>query len=148
MRRNDPLFHNSVDEATAWLMKEFIEWNTLQAELKAKGYEHNYYNENEADRMRLAFRAIAERFILEDIEYQHWAWFQTPWAGTDGNTGMEAYIIDFLPLDVEAGTGILAFYVTRNLHRWFAIPLAELKDAFGLNTYEVNSIGEALMAMW
>lgn len=52
-----------------------------------------------------------------------WKWFETPWAGTDGNTGRKAYIVDFLRDTRGAESeGILAFYIMHNRHDWFAVP--------------------------
>ena len=144
MKKNDPSYQDALQEASAWLIKEFIAWNDIQKSLKEKGYEHNCHDEEELDSMRHVFEAIAERFVLEDVEFRSWEWFETPWAGTDGNTGREAYIVDFvLSNNDEPEFGILGFYVTRNAFFWFALPLAEVMYG-GLSVCEVNSIQAAI----
>lgn len=148
MRKGSPEYGNVLQEATAWLFDEFLRWNETQGELKAKGYENNHYGDGEAERERRVFRAIAERFVLEDIDFRDWQWFETPWAGTDANTGREACIVDFVTADEsDAGWGILAFYVTSNRHFWYALPLAEIPFAEGISTYEANCIQDALDAL-
>lgn len=145
MKKNDPAFDSALDKATVFLMDEFLRWNEIQGELKAKGYESNHCSDEEIAHERNIFKVIAERFILEDVDYRRWQWFETPWAGTDGNTGGEAYIVDFLmEQSGEVGWGILAFYVTRNKHYWHAAPLAEISSNEGLGLYQTNSIQQAI----
>ena len=144
MRRNDPAFQNTLSEAVECLMAEFVAWNEIQRELQAGGYRSNFYIDEEMPHMRRAYTAIAERFVLEDIDFKQWEWFETPWVGADGNTGNVAYVIDFVKKGVdEPEMGILGFYVTRNRRFWYALPLAEQLDESG-GVYEVNSIGTAL----
>ena len=144
MRKSNPDFLTEINEATDSLMKEFIAWNDIQEELKEGGYTHNHYCDEEMTHKRHIFGAIAERFVLEDIDYKKWEWFETPWVGTDGNTGEEAYVVDFIMTDSsEPEQGILGFYVTRNHRFWYALPLAELMED-GIVVYEVNSIHTAL----
>ena len=73
-------------------------------------------------------------------------WLETLWAGGDGNTGFNAYVVEFVPsTQAEAGLGILSFYVTRNERFWFATPLAELPSTDGISkTFEVNAVQDAL----
>lgn len=149
MRKNDPLFQEKLDEATNWLMKEFVHWNAIQGELLAKGYENNFYNEEEAAREQRLFRAIAERFLLEDADWGAWQWLETLWAGGDGNTGFNAYVVEFAPsAPSESAPRVLSFYVTRNERFWFATPLAELPGIGGAaRTFEVNAVHDAIDAM-
>ena len=144
MNAADPTFHETCGEAASWLMREFLAWNDIQESLREKGYESNCHDAGELEGMRRAFAAIGERFVLEGVDYKAWEWFETPWAGTDGNTGREAYIVDFVLSGVEEPElGILGFYVTRNDRFWFAIPLAEVMDG-GVTVCEVNSIQAAI----
>ena len=110
MRKGTVEYEKTLAEATAWLFDEFLRWNEIQGELKVKGYENDYYGDGEVARERCAFRAIAERFVLEDVDFRIWQWFETPWAGVDANTGMEACIVDFAMADGsdEAGSGFSA----------------------------------------
>lgn len=144
MKRNDPAFQDALSEAVDCLMAEFVTWNEIQRELQAGGYASNLYTDDELPHMRRAFTAIAERFVLEDVDFRQWEWFETPWVGADGNTGNVAYIIDFVNKGAdEPEMGILGFYVTRNSRFWYALPLAEQLDG-NMGFYEVNSIGTAL----
>ena len=146
MRKNDPLFQEKLDEATNWLMKEFAHWNAIQGELLSKGYENSFYNEEEAAREQRLYRAIAERFLLEDADWGAWHWLETLWAGGDGNTGFNAYVVEFAPIASSGSAlGIPSFYVTRNERFWFAVPLAELPDISGAaRTFEVNAVQDAI----
>lgn len=149
MRKNAEGYDDRLLGATSWLFEEFLRWNAVQGELRAKGYPNNHYDDGEAVRERGAFQAIAERFVLEDVDFRNWQWFETPWAGADANTGMDARIIDFIAADGsdDAGWGILGFYVTRNPHFWYAIPLAEMpSEDEGLSICQVNCIQDALDA--
>ena len=144
MKKSDPAFQEALSEAVDSLMTEFLAWNDIQRELHAGGYTSSYYAEEEMACMRSAFTVIAERFVLEDIDFKEWEWFETPWVGTDGNTGNIAYVIDFVRKGVdEPEFGILGFYVTRNHRFWYALPLAEELEG-NVSVYEVNSIGAAL----
>ena len=144
MKKSNPAFQDILSEATESLMAEFMAWNDVQRELHAGGYTSNYYAEEEMPCMRSAFTVIAERFVLEDVDFKEWEWFETPWVGTDGNTGNIAYVIDFVRKGVdEPEFGILGFYVTRNHRCWYALPLAEELEG-NVSVYEVNSIGAAL----
>lgn len=148
MKKGSTEYEITLREATAWLFDEFLRWNETQGELKAKGYQNNHYDDGEVARERRMFQAIAERFVIEDVDFSEWQWFETPWSGTDANTGREACIIDFTMLDEStAGWGILAFYVTRNRHFWYALPLAEMPSEEGVSTYEANCIQDALDAL-
>ena len=148
MRRKDLYFQMAVDEATDHIMREFVAWNKTQRELKESGYDHNWYDEGEMNRMRSAFQAIAERFVLEDIDCKRWSWFETPWAGADGNNGGESYIIDFVMTDGEGLVlGLLGFYVNNSNRFWHALPLAEVVDDGNLVTCEANDIQAALDAL-
>lgn len=146
MRKADSLFQTKLDEATDWLMGEFVRWNAIQGELLAKGYENNSYGEEEVARERRLYEAVAERFLLEDADFGAWQWLETLWAGGDGNTGFNSYVVEFVPsAQAEAGLGILSFYVTRNERFWFATPLAELPSTDGISkTFEVNAVQDAL----
>ena len=148
MKKIDPLFQDQLTRTVTQLMGEFLAWNDTQWELTEKGYSHNHYDEKELARERFVFLAIAERLLLEDVPCENWRWFETPWAGIDGNTGMEARIIDFVADDTEeTASGIIGFYVARNRHFWFAIPLAEiLGEENTLDVYEVNCVQDALNA--
>lgn len=147
MRKSTPEYEETLRNSTACLFDEFLRWNEVQGALKAKGYPNNHYSDREVARERNLYRAIAERFVLEDVDYSEWQWFETPWAGIDSNTGEEACIIDFVTTDETAGWGILAFYVTRNCHFCYAIPLAEMPaPGGGLSTYQANCIQDALDA--
>lgn len=148
MKKNDPLYQDQLDDAVARLMEDFLAWNVIQGEQRDKGYVHNHYDEEELAKERLVFRAIAERLLLEDVPFEDWKWFETPWAGTDGNTGMEARIVDFLVADTEETvSGIIGFYVARNRRFWYAIPLAEIAGEENLlDVYEVNCVQDALNA--
>lgn len=141
-----PLFQAKLDEAADWLMREFVRWNAIQGELLAKGYENNYYGEKEVARERRLYEAVAERFLLEAADFRAWRWLETLWAGGDGNTGLNAYVVEFVPsAQSEAGLGILSFYVTRNERFWFATPLAELPSTDGTTrTFEVNAVQDAI----
>lgn len=92
------------------------------------------------------YEAIAERFLLEGADFRAWRWLETLRAGDDGNTGFNAYVVEFVPsAQAEAGLGILSFYVTRNERFWFATPLAELPSTDGISkTFEVNAVQDAL----
>lgn len=92
------------------------------------------------------YEAIAERFLLEDADYSAWQWLETLWAGGDGNTGFDAYVVELAPsAPSESSLGILSFYVTRNERFWFAAPLAELPGIDGsMETFEVNAVQDAL----
>ena len=148
MKKNDPLFQERLNDTVARLMDEFLLWNDIQEELKEKGYPHNYYDEKERARERSVFLSIAERLLLEDIPCEYWKWFETPWAGIDGNTGMEARIVDFLISDTdETISGIVGFYVTRNHRFWYALPLAEVLSQHGAITCEANCTQDALDAL-
>ena len=150
MRKGTVEYEKTLAEATAWLFDEFLRWNEIQGELKVKGYENDYYGDGEVARERCAFRAIAERFVLEDVDFRIWQWFETPWAGVDANTGMEACIVDFAMADGsdEAGSGVLGFYVTRDSHFWYARPLAEMPAAGGgLTVCQANCIQDAINAL-
>lgn len=148
MKKDSRAYDDTLREAAACLFDEFLRWNEVQAELKAKGYPNNHYSDREVSRERHLYRAIAERFVLEDIDFSEWQWFETPWAGIDANTGEEACIIDFVTTDETSGWGILGFYVTRNCHFCYAIPLAEMPSPDGgLNTYQANCIQDALDAL-
>jgi len=145
MKRTDIYFREALEDATDCLMREFVAWNEIQAELRHGGYANNHYCEQEIAHKRGAFRAIAERFVLEDVDYRRWEWFETPWAGTDGNNGGEAYVIDFVMMGVdEPEMGILGFYVTRNHRFWHALPLTEFAENGNLAVYEVNDIQTAI----
>ena len=146
MKKTNPLYQDQLDHVVNVLMKEFSQWNDIQKELKDRGYEHNYYDDEEVKREERAFRAIAERLLLEDIDYESWKWFETSWAGIDGNTGMEARIIDFVVSDSKGGmSGIVGFYAARNRRYWFAVPLAEVVDEKKhLDIFEVNCVHDAL----
>ena len=145
MKKTDPLFQEQLETIHAKLIEEFLAWNDIQRELKEKGYPHNYYDERELERERSVFLAVAERLVLEDIPCKSWKWFETPWAGIDGNTGMEARVIDFLIYDDdETVSGIFGFYVTRNRRFWYALPLAEILSKHGTITCEANCIQDAL----
>ena len=148
MKRADPQFQQMLSEATDWLMREFTAWNALQGELLAKGYESNYYSKEDMSAERRLYEAIAERFLLEDEDFRAWRWLETLWSGGDGNTGFDAYVVEFVPCpEVEQGTGVLSFYVTRNARFWFAVPLAELPTPDGsLEALAVNSIHRAIVA--
>ena len=149
MKKNSPEYEDALYEATTSLFDEFLRWNEIQRELKDKGYPNNHYDDGEVLRERSVFRAIAERFVLEDIDCSEWEWFETPWVGTDGNTGFEACLVDFVmqgPSEPELG--ILSFYVTRNAHFWYAIPLAEMpSDEEGLTLCQTNCIHDAVEAL-
>lgn len=148
MKKGSAEYNETLREATAWLFDEFLRWNETQGELKAKGYPNNHYGDGEVAQERRLFQAIAERFVLEDVDFSDWQWFETPWSGTDANTGREACIVDFVTTDDDvSGWGILAFYVTRNRHFWYALPLAEMPSEEGISTYEVNCIQDALDAL-
>lgn len=148
MKKTHPLFQNRLNDAVTQLMAEFVAWNDVQKELKEKGYSHNHYDEKELSRERFVFLAIAERLLLEDIPYENWKWFETPWAGIDGNTGMEARVVDFLLPDAdETLLGVIGFYVTRNRRFWYALPLVEVPSTHGTITCEANSIQDALNAL-
>ena len=144
MKKGTAEYEKTLAEATSWLFDEFLRWNEIQGELKVKGYENDHYGDGEVARERSVFKAIAERFVLEDIDFHDWEWLETPWVGTDGNTGNRAYVIDFVRKGVdEPEFGILGFYVTRNHRFWYALPLAEELEG-NVSVYEVNSIGAAL----
>ena len=127
-------------------MREFARWNAIQGELLTKGYENNFYGEEKVARERRLYEAVAERFLLEDADFGAWQWLETLWAGGDGNTGFNAYVVEFVPsAQAEAGLGILSFYVTRNERFWFATPLAELPGIDGMSkTFEVNAVQDAI----
>lgn len=147
MRKTDTAFKKKLLAATDWLMGEFASWNDVQGELQAKGYAHNHYDKDEMRHLRGMYRAIAERFVMEGVDFRAWKWLETPWVGTDGNTGREAYIVAFAPVG-ETGPGILSFYATRNGYFWYALPLAELPaPGGGLRTFEANCIQDAFDAM-
>ena len=134
MKSTAPEFEEFVQSATEWLMSEFIHWNETQGKLKELGYPNNHYDVEELLHIRNAFRAIAERFVLEDVDHTGWQWLETSWAGTDGNTGEEAYTIDFMATDPQqVGWGLLSFYVTRNEGFWVAMPSIE---AMGTNSIQ------------
>ena len=144
MKRSDPAFQSTLSEAVDCLMREFIAWNEIQLELHASGHTSNYYTEGEMTYKRRVYTAIAERFVLEDVDFREWEWFETPWVGTDGNTGNVAYVVDFVKRGTdEPEMGILGFYVTRNHRFWYALPLAEQLDG-NAGVYEVNAIETAL----
>ncbi len=144
MKRSNPAFQDTLGEAVDCLMEEFVAWNDIQNELLKGGFANNCYSDGEMAAKRRVFTAIAERFVLEDIDYRQWEWFETPWVGTDGNTGNVAYVIDFVKKGVdEPEMGILGFYVTRNHRFWYALPLAEQLEG-NVSVYEVNSIDTAL----
>lgn len=148
MKKTDPLFQEQLNHTVTQLMSEFVAWNSIQKELKEKGYSHNYYDGREFEQEQAVFLAIAERLLLEDISCESWQWFETPWAGLDGNTGMEARVVDFLVSDAdETVSGVLGFYVTRNRRFWYALPLAEVLSKQGTITCEANSIQDALDAL-
>ena len=127
-------------------MREFARWNAIQGELLTKGYENNFYGEEKVARERRLYEAVAERFLLEDADFGAWQWLETLWAGGDGNTGFNAYVVEFVPsAQAEVGLGILSFNVTRNERFWFATPLAELPSTDGISkTFEVNAVQDAL----
>ena len=144
MKKSDPAFQATLSEAVDCLMKEFIVWNDIQKELHAGGYTSNCYSEGEMARKRRVYTAIAERFVLEDVDFRQWEWFETPWIGTDNNTGNAAYVVDFVKKGIdEPEMGILGFYVTRNARFWYALPLAEQLDG-NASVFEVNAIESAL----
>ena len=149
MKKNSPEYEDALRRATASLFDEFLRWNEIQRELRDKGYPNNHYDNGEVARERNVYRAIAERFVLEDIDYREWEWFETPWVGTDGNTGFKAHMVDFVKKGVdEPELGILAFYVTRNAYFWYAIPLAEMPlDGEGLIVCQTNCIQDAIDAL-
>lgn len=148
MKRNDPSFQMTLSDATDCLMEGFGFWNDVQAELASNDRENNFHDDKAFAFETGAFRAIAERFVLEDVEWKDWQWLETPWAGTDANTGDKARILYFTNVSTKASEwGIAAFYVAHNRHGWYAIPLAEFQDYMGLHTYEVNSVQAALNAM-
>lgn len=148
MKKDAPGYDDALREAASCLFDEFLRWNEIQGEFKKKGYSNNHYDDGEVEHERNLYWAIAERFVLEDVDYSDWEWFETPWVGTDGNTGFEAYMVDFIKKDLgEPDTGILAFYVSRNHHFWYAIPLAEMpSDEEGLAICYVNCIQDAIDA--
>ena len=141
-----PLFQAKLDEAKEWLMRELARWNVIQDELLARRYKNNFYDEKEIAQERRLYEAVAERFLLEDADFRAWQWLETLWAGGDGNTRFNAYVVELVPsAQAEAGLGILSFYVTRNERFWFATPLAELPDAKGsTRTFEVNAVQDAI----
>lgn len=127
-------------------MRELARWNVIQDELLARRYKNNFYDEKEIAREGRLYEAVAERFLLEDADFRAWQWLETLWAGGDGNTGFNAYVVEFVPsTQAEAGLGILSFYVTRNERFWFATPLAELPSTDGISkTFEVNAVQDAI----
>lgn len=148
MRKDAPEYEEILKHSTTWLFDEFLRWNEVQGELKAKGYPNNHYSDRQVNRERGLFQAVAERFLLEDMDVSEWQWFETPWSGTDANTGEEACIIDLITTEETTGWGILGFYVARNNHFCYAIPLAEMPAPDGcLNTYQANCIQDALDAL-
>lgn len=144
METRSERYDERIHEATVWLFDEFLRWNVVQGELKAKGYPNSHCDDGEMARQRHAFQAIAERFVLEGVDFRDWQWFETPWAGNDDSTGNMAYVIDFVKKGVdEPEMGILGFYVTHDHRFWYALPLAELFDG-GAGVYAVNSIETVL----
>lgn len=147
MRKNAPAFPDEMKRAANHLMEEFLRWNDVQAELRERGYPHNHYDRTELSRERLVFQAIAERFVLEDEDWAKWKWLDTPWAGSDGNTGMDACVVDFVSDAADGPSGVLGFYVAKNHLFWHALPLAEVAGAGGPIIYEANAIWDAISIM-
>ena len=73
-------------------------------------------------------------------------WLETLWAGGDGSTGFNAYVVEFMPsTQAEAGFRVPSFCVTRNERFLFATPLAELPSTDGISkTFEVSAVQDAL----
>lgn len=149
MQWNDRRFSETVDAAASHLMEGFLAWNDEQERLAQAGEDNSFHGDEDMIVMRSAFRAVAERFVLEDVDARDWEWLTTSWAGIDGNTGHGAYILDFTPKGGDAPDwGVLSFYATSNTWFWFAIPLAEKQSPkIDLATCEANSVRQAIECM-
>lgn len=95
-------------------MRESVRWNAIQGELLSKGYENNFFNEESCSVSGFTRRSPSGSY-----------WRARTFAPGDGsrrcvrggdrNTGLNEYVVKFvLSAQVEAGLGILSFYVTHN----------------------------------
>ena len=145
MKKGTAEYEKTLAEATSWLFDEFLRWNEIQGELKVKGYENDHYGDGEVARERSVFKAIAERFVLEDIDFHDWEWLETPWASTDGEGELDAIAVYFATIGENRRWGTLSFFVSRDHRFWNAYPFIEAPcgDGDGLIIL-VNCIQDAL----